>query len=179
MSSDHLSWSPVASTEIAMILVFRLSNSGWSRAMVPSSVVQTGVKSFGCENSTAQPSPIHSWKRIGPWVVMASKSGAMLLICNAMTSLPLLDRQPQAGAHRQPQDYAEIRPVSRAAASVCRTTRYRFCVVPAPRGQVRRVRRYRGDQQPHVEVIGPITHLQHQSKTRNFPPAGRQYLMVP
>lgn len=29
-------------------------------AMTPSSVVHTGVKSFGCENKTAQLSPIHS-----------------------------------------------------------------------------------------------------------------------
>ena len=38
--------------------------------------MQTGVKSLGCENSTAQPSPIQSWNRIGPSVVSASKSGA-------------------------------------------------------------------------------------------------------
>ncbi len=35
-----------------MIFTFRLSNSGLSFAMVPSSVVHTGVKSFGCENKT-------------------------------------------------------------------------------------------------------------------------------
>ncbi|WSG46843.1 hypothetical protein OHA72_26585 [Dactylosporangium sp. NBC_01737] len=39
--------------------------------------MQIGVKSFGCENSTAQESPIHSWKLIGPSVVAATKSGAM------------------------------------------------------------------------------------------------------
>src|SRR6476619_6716110 len=50
------------------------------RAMYPSSVVHTGVKSFGCENSTAHESPIHSWKLIGPSVVCASKSGAVSLI---------------------------------------------------------------------------------------------------
>ena len=38
--------------------------------------MQTGVKSFGCENSTAHESPIQSWKRIRPSVVSASKSGA-------------------------------------------------------------------------------------------------------
>ena len=43
-----------------MILVPRLSNSAFRLAMAPSSVVQTGVKSFGWENSTAQESPIHS-----------------------------------------------------------------------------------------------------------------------
>ena len=41
-------------------LVLRLSNSGLSLAMYPSSVVHTGVKSFGCENRMPHPFPIHS-----------------------------------------------------------------------------------------------------------------------
>ena len=41
--------------------------------------MQTGVKSFGWLNSTAQPSPIQSWKLIGPAVVSAVKSGAVSL----------------------------------------------------------------------------------------------------
>ena len=49
-----------------MTLVLRLSNSGLSAATAPSSVVQTGVKSFGWENSTAQDLPFHSWKLIVP-----------------------------------------------------------------------------------------------------------------
>ena len=72
-----------------MILTPRLSNSGFSRAMVPSSVVQTGVKSFGCENSTTQLLPIQSWKRILPSVVSASKSGAVSPIARAMENLRL------------------------------------------------------------------------------------------
>ncbi len=60
-----------------MTLVFRFWNSGSSLASAPSSVVHTGVKSFGCEKSTAQESPIQSWKRMWPWVVSASKSGAV------------------------------------------------------------------------------------------------------
>src|SRR5579864_57507 len=48
--------------------------------MAPSSVVQTGVKSLGWENKIAQPSPIHSWKRIVPCVVSAVKSGAVSLM---------------------------------------------------------------------------------------------------
>ena len=48
--------------------------------MYPSSVVHTGVKSLGWENSTAHESPIQSWKLIRPWVVSASKSGAVWLI---------------------------------------------------------------------------------------------------
>jgi hypothetical protein len=39
--------------------------------------VRTGVKFFGCENRTVHDSPIHSWNRIGPSVVFASKSGAV------------------------------------------------------------------------------------------------------
>ncbi len=39
--------------------------------------MQTGVKSRGCENSTPHESPSQSWKRIGPSVVSASKSGAV------------------------------------------------------------------------------------------------------
>ena len=45
-------------------------------------MVQTGVKSFGCENSTAQLSPIHSWKSISPSVVCARKLGASSLMRN-------------------------------------------------------------------------------------------------
>src|SRR5919201_5974963 len=68
---------------------FRTSNSGLIFAMYPSSVVQTGVKSFGCENSTAHESPIHSWKWIFPSVVSASKSGAVSPIWSAMSVPPV------------------------------------------------------------------------------------------
>src|SRR6516225_10600528 len=87
MSPDHFLWLSIGSTDKPRILTPRLSNSGLSRAIVPSSVVQTGVKSFGCENSTAQLLPIQSWKRILPWVVSASKSGAVSLIARAITHL--------------------------------------------------------------------------------------------
>src|SRR5262247_1963245 len=70
-----------------MILVLRRSNSGFILAMYPSSVVHTGVKSFGCEKSTTQDLPIHSWKRIGPSVVSASKSGATSPIRRVMQHL--------------------------------------------------------------------------------------------
>ena len=52
--------------------------------MYPSSVVQTGVKSFGCEKKTAHDPSFHSWNRIGPCVVSASKSGAVSPSCNDM-----------------------------------------------------------------------------------------------
>src|SRR3984893_18275158 len=71
MSFDHRLWLSTGSTLSPMILVFRLSKSGLSFAMYPSSVLHTGVKSFGCENSTAQELPSHSWKRIRPSVVSA------------------------------------------------------------------------------------------------------------
>jgi hypothetical protein len=38
------------------------------------SVVHIGVKSFGCEDSTAHESPIQSWQLSLPSVVLASKS---------------------------------------------------------------------------------------------------------
>src|SRR4051812_50019322 len=63
-----------------MIFVLRFANSGCSLAMYPSSVVQTGVKSFGCENRIAQPSPIQLWKLMVPCVVSAVKSGATSLM---------------------------------------------------------------------------------------------------
>src|SRR5215207_5491613 len=72
-----------------MIFTFRRSNSGWILAMYPSSVVHTGVKSFGCENSTAHESPIHSWNRIVPCVVRASKSGAVSPIASVIVRPPL------------------------------------------------------------------------------------------
>jgi hypothetical protein len=50
-------------------------------------VGHTGVKSFGCEKSTAQELPIQSWKRILPSVVCASKSGAVSLIARVITPL--------------------------------------------------------------------------------------------
>src|SRR5512132_2070860 len=87
MSLAHASWSPVESTDNPTSFTLRRSNSGLTLAMYPSSVVQTGVKSFGCENSTAHESPIQSWNLIGPSVVSASKSGAVSPSCNAIYRL--------------------------------------------------------------------------------------------
>src|SRR6478672_9182782 len=84
MSSDHLEWRSTGSTERPISLTPRLSNSGFSLANAPSSVVQTGVKSLGCENSIAQLLPIQSWNLILPSVVSASKSGATAPIWSAM-----------------------------------------------------------------------------------------------
>ena len=49
--------------------------------------MQIGVKSFGCEKSTAQESPIQSWKLIAPSVVSAVKSGAVSPIVKLIVSL--------------------------------------------------------------------------------------------
>src|SRR3977135_4468032 len=76
MSSDQSECLVTGSTLSPISLTPRLSNSGLSLASAPSSVVQTGVKSLGWENSSAQLLPIQSWKWIGPSVVSASKSGA-------------------------------------------------------------------------------------------------------
>src|SRR5216110_559978 len=84
MSSDHLACLSTGSTLRPISLTPRLSNSGFNFARAPSSVVQTGVKSFGCENKSAQLLPIQSWKLIFPSVVWASKSGATAPIGSAM-----------------------------------------------------------------------------------------------
>ena len=60
MSFAHSRCESTGSTERPMTFTLRVSNSGFSLATVPSSVVQTGVKSLGCENSTAQLSPFQS-----------------------------------------------------------------------------------------------------------------------
>src|SRR5919204_5032402 len=84
MSSDQPLCLSTGSTERPISLTPRLSNSGFSLASKPSSVVQTGVKSLGCENSIAQLFPIQSWNLILPSVVSASKSGATAPIGSAM-----------------------------------------------------------------------------------------------
>src|ERR1700742_843361 len=84
VSSAHLEWRSTGSTERPINFTPRLSNSGFSLASAPSSVVQTGVKSLGCENSIAQELPIQSWNLILPSVVSASKSGATAPIGSAM-----------------------------------------------------------------------------------------------
>src|ERR1700675_913038 len=86
MSSDHSECLATGSTLSPISLTPRLSNSGLSLASAPSSVVQTGVKSFGCENSSAQLVPIQSWNLILPSVVSASKSGATEPICRAIST---------------------------------------------------------------------------------------------
>src|SRR5690348_4600189 len=84
MSSAHLAWRSTGSTDRPINLTPRLSNSGFSLARAPSSVVQTGVKSLGCENNSAQLLPIQSWNLIFPSVVSASKSGAVAPIGSVM-----------------------------------------------------------------------------------------------
>ena len=66
-----------SSTLTAIAFAFRFSNSCFVFATMPSPVVHTGVKSFGCDMSTHQWLPIHSWNLTCPSVVSASKSGAM------------------------------------------------------------------------------------------------------
>src|ERR1022692_969126 len=80
ISPAHFPWFSTGSTLNPITLQLRLAKSGAKPAMEPSSVVHTGVKSLGCENRTAHPSPIHWWKWMVPWVVSAVKSGAVSLI---------------------------------------------------------------------------------------------------
>ena len=77
MSPAQPLWDSTESTERPISLVLRLSNSGLALENAPSSVVQTGVKSFGWENRIPQLSPSHSWKLMVPSVVSAVKSGAV------------------------------------------------------------------------------------------------------
>jgi hypothetical protein len=55
----------------------RASNSGFSFAKAPSSVVQTGVKSAGCEKSMVHLLFRNLWKSRSPCVVFAWKLGAI------------------------------------------------------------------------------------------------------
>src|SRR5262249_39299181 len=110
MSPAHLPWLVTGSADRPMIFTPRRSNSGLIFAIYPSSVVHTGVKSFGCENSTTHLSPIQSWKRILPSVVSAWKSGAAPLIARVITHLRRI------GSHC---------PVRTAANNNCQATRRR------------------------------------------------------
>src|SRR5215510_6362323 len=108
MSFAHPSWSSVESTDNPMIFTFLLSNCGFIFAMYPSSVVHTGVKSFGCENSTAHESPIQSWKRIRPSVESASKSGAVSPIFNAIGALLRPQKACIPSQRDTPQRYSPV-----------------------------------------------------------------------
>src|SRR3954466_8460088 len=76
MSPDQLLWSSTGSTDTAMALALRFSNSPLRSAVRPSSVVHTGVKSAGWLKSTAHLPDFQSWKPMLPSVVSAVKSGA-------------------------------------------------------------------------------------------------------
>src|SRR5437870_13463495 len=70
---------------MASTLTLRFLNSFVILAIAPSSVVQTGVKSLGCEKRMPQPPPSHSWKLTVPSVVSAVKFGASSPNRSAMT----------------------------------------------------------------------------------------------
>ena len=61
MSPTHRSSASRPSRPQPEDFASRLSNSLFGDETSPSSVVQTGVKSFGCENGMPHPSPSHSW----------------------------------------------------------------------------------------------------------------------
>src|SRR5262245_3705232 len=77
MSLIHFLCDSNGSTLTAMTFTFLRANSFLILATAPSSVVQTGVKSAGCENRTPQPPASHWWKLTSPSVVCAVKSGAI------------------------------------------------------------------------------------------------------
>src|SRR3954447_21729024 len=98
MSLDQLACRSTGSTPRPIIFTLRLSKSGFIRAIAPSSVVHTGVKSFGWENRIPHESPSHLWNRIGPSVVSASKSGAAW----PMASGPFIISLPELSFEDQP-----------------------------------------------------------------------------
>src|SRR4051794_14097708 len=110
MSSDQPLCLSSGSTDKPRIFTLRLSNSGFMAAMVPSSVVHTGVKSFGCENNTPQLSPRYSCRLMVPSVVSAVKSGASSPKRNAMvrTSLLVLRMRHQAMARHRRMSSGEV-----------------------------------------------------------------------
>src|SRR5512144_943477 len=90
MSLTHPWCESRGSTLTARNFTFRLVNSLLILATAPSSVVQTGVKSAGCEKSTPQLSPSHWWKFTSPSVLCAVKLGAVSPNLNAMLLLVLM-----------------------------------------------------------------------------------------
>ena len=60
ISAIQRSWSSVLSTLRPMTLVLRIFHSCTSLAVIPNSVVHTGVKSAGCEKNTHHESPMNS-----------------------------------------------------------------------------------------------------------------------
>ncbi|MFT3772026.1 MAG: hypothetical protein QM820_42005 [Minicystis sp.] len=64
------------SMELPMTATFLVRSASWLRANSMNSVVQTGVKSAGWEKRMTHLSFSQVESRIGPWVVLASKSGA-------------------------------------------------------------------------------------------------------
>ena len=86
MSSIQRLCDSTGSTDSATTFTLRFAKSSLSFAVSPSSVVQTGVKSAGCENSTPHLSPSHSWKLIVPSLDSAVKSGAVSPSLSAMVT---------------------------------------------------------------------------------------------
>ena len=76
-------------------LAVSLRELGLQSSTAPSSVVQKGVKSLGCEKSNAQPSPIHSWKTIGPSVVSAAEVGRLVVDSQRHLFILLYSAAPQ------------------------------------------------------------------------------------
>src|SRR5678816_1042180 len=104
MSAAQRAWLSTGSTDRPSTLTPRLSNSGFRRATAPNSVVQTGVKSFGCENSTTHLPSAHSWKCRGPSVESWVKSGAMSLSFKVMERLLFWEASKNIVLARRPRN---------------------------------------------------------------------------
>src|SRR3546814_15201468 len=91
MSCSQSRCESTGSTDRPIVFTPRWSHSGRRRSTSPSSVVQTGVKSFGWLKKSPQDDPSHSWKRMGPFVLSCSKSGAIWPSGMVMLHLLLAD----------------------------------------------------------------------------------------
>jgi hypothetical protein len=98
MSLTQLPWESSGSTLTAIGCTPRRANSPASAAVLPSSVVQTGVKSAGCENSTTQESPAQRW--IGPSVEACRKSGAVSPSRKVAMGVPVFNNNPELSGTR-------------------------------------------------------------------------------
>src|SRR5690606_19214198 len=87
MSRAHFAWSVAPSTLSPSTFTLRRSNSPLSFATAPSSVVHTGVKSFGWLKGTAQDPWMWLYRWMGPSVESWVKSRAMSPSCSVIGPL--------------------------------------------------------------------------------------------
>jgi len=103
-------WLWIESTDSPMSLQPRVANSPERRANSESSVVQTGVKSAGCENRMIHLPSCHSENLIVPCVVTAVKSGANSPILGIAPEIASDMSTPSSNEGLRRRDYSRRRP---------------------------------------------------------------------